>query len=158
MKLTLLSAIALITALNIGGCEGPVRQSSAYKVEVFAKGALISGVNGIHFGPDGYLYAASVIGSDISVIDTNAKRIVRRLGPADGVLGPDDVAFNKTGDFYWTTILTGAVSGFRDGGELVRQQILVLERTLLPSLMMEGYSRLSASLAMAFMRWTLRAN
>ena len=120
VKRNLLCAIALITALNIGGCEAPEGQSNAYKVEVFAKGALISGANGIHFGPDGYLYATSVIGSDISVIDVNAKRIVRRLGPADGVLGPDDVAFNDSGDFYWTTILTGAVSGFRNGGELVR--------------------------------------
>ena len=120
MKLTLLCLIALITTLSIGGCEAPEGQSSAYKVEVFAQGALISGVNGIHFGPDGYLYAASVIGSDISIIDINAKRIVRRLGPTDGVLGPDDVAFNQAGDLYWTTILTGEVSGFRDGDELVR--------------------------------------
>ena len=30
------------------------------------------------------------------------------------------MAFNQAGDFYWTTILTGEVSGFRDGDELVR--------------------------------------
>ena len=48
MKLTLLCLIALITTLSIGGCEAPEGQSSAYKVEVFAQGALISGVNGIH--------------------------------------------------------------------------------------------------------------
>ena len=48
-------------------------------VELFTSGANISGVNGIHFGPDGYLYATSVIGSDISVVDTNNKRILKRL-------------------------------------------------------------------------------
>ena len=36
-------------------------------IEVFVSGAEIAGVNGIHFGPDGYLYAASVTGSDISL-------------------------------------------------------------------------------------------
>ena len=49
------------------------------KVELFTEGAKISGVNGIHFGPDGYLYATSVIGSDISVVDTDNKTIVKRL-------------------------------------------------------------------------------
>ena len=60
-------------------------------IELFASGAKISGVNGIHFGPDGYLYAASVIGSDISVVDTDTKKIIKRYGPEQGVFGPDDV-------------------------------------------------------------------
>ena len=58
VKLTFLYGlygIALTTALNIGGCEAPEGQSSAYKVELFVKGALISGASGIHFWPDGYL-------------------------------------------------------------------------------------------------------
>ena len=45
-------------------------------VTLFKSGAEISGVNGIHFGPDGLLYATSVIGSTISVVDTQAKKIV----------------------------------------------------------------------------------
>ena len=47
------------------------------KLEVFVSGAEIAGVNGIIFGPDGYLYATSVIGSDISVVDTENKKIVK---------------------------------------------------------------------------------
>ena len=39
------------------------------------------------FGPDGYLYATSVIGSDISVVDTENKKIVKRYGLEDGVIG-----------------------------------------------------------------------
>ena len=89
------------------------------KVELFTEGAKISGVNGIHFGPDGYLYATSVIGSDISVVDTDNKTIVKRYGPKEGVFGPDDVAFNDKGEFYWTTILTGEVAGFNIQGEKV---------------------------------------
>jgi sugar lactone lactonase YvrE len=86
---------------------------------LFKSGAKISGVNGIHFGPDGLLYAASVIGSTISVVDTQAKKIVSEYGPAQGVFGPDDVAFNSEGDFYWTSILTGQVAGFLSDGTLV---------------------------------------
>ena len=40
---------------------------------LFKSGAEISGVNGIHFGPNGLLHATSVIGSTISVVDTQAK-------------------------------------------------------------------------------------
>ena len=59
---------------------------SSSNVELFSSGAKISGVNGIHFGPDGFLYATSVIGSDISVVDTKSKKIIKRYGPEDGVL------------------------------------------------------------------------
>ena len=48
-------------------------------LEEFVTGAKIAGVNGIHFGPDGMLYAASVIGSDISVINTETGEIINLL-------------------------------------------------------------------------------
>ena len=54
------------------GCSDEIVQSPAAEAELFLSGAKISGVNGIHFGPDGYLYATSVIGLDISVVDTAA--------------------------------------------------------------------------------------
>ena len=88
-------------------------------MEAFVTGAKIAGVNGIHFGPDGLLYAASVAGSDISVIDTNAKKIIKTYGLSDGVIGPDDIAFNSKGEFYWTSILTGEVAGFDVNGNKV---------------------------------------
>ena len=109
------SAAAFVSLIFIG-CSGEPPQPSAAKAELFLEGARISGVNGIHFGPDGYLYATSVIGSDISVVDTTAKEIIKRYGPAEGVFGPDDVAFNAKGDFYWTSILTGEVAGFKSNG------------------------------------------
>ena len=70
------------------------------ELETFITGAEIAGVNGMHFGPDGYLYAASVIGSDITVIDTEHKNIVKRYGLSEGVIGPDDVAFNSKGGVF----------------------------------------------------------
>ena len=52
-------------------------KSDDNKIELFVSGAQIAGVNGMHFGPDGLLYAASVIGSDISLVDTETKKIIR---------------------------------------------------------------------------------
>ena len=80
----------------MGGCSS----NNNEKLETFITGAEIAGVNGMHFGPDGYLYAASVIGSDITVIDTENKNIIKRYGLSEGVIGPDDVAFNSKGEFF----------------------------------------------------------
>ena len=92
--------------------------------EVIATGANISGANGIHFGPDGLLYVASVIGSDLTVIDPETGAEVKRFTAADGVIGPDDVAFASDGSFYWTSILTGEVAGFDvDGNKVVAAQL-----------------------------------
>ncbi|MEO1660210.1 MAG: hypothetical protein AAFR51_04420 [Pseudomonadota bacterium] len=87
--------------------------------EVIATGANISGANGIHFGPDGLLYITSVIGSDLTVIDPDTGEEVKRFSAADGVIGPDDVAFASDGSYYWTSILTGEVAGFNPAGEKV---------------------------------------
>ena len=93
-------------------------------LEVFATGANIAGSNGIHFGPDGLLYVASVIGSDLTVINPETGAEVKRFTAADGVIGPDDVAFASDGSVYWTSILTGEVAGFDvDGNKVVSAQL-----------------------------------
>ena len=94
-------------------------KSNNNKLELFVSGAQIAGVNGMHFGPDGHLYAASVVGSDISIIDINKKAIIKRFDLSDGVIGPDDIAFNSKGEFYWTSIFTGEVAGFDINGNKV---------------------------------------
>lgn len=88
-------------------------------LETIATGANIAGANGIHFGPDGLLYITSVIGSDLTVIDPDSGAEQRRYTAADGVIGPDDVAFASDGSVYWTSILTGEVAGFNSDGEKV---------------------------------------
>jgi sugar lactone lactonase YvrE len=84
---------------------------------VLVSGAAISGANGLHFGPDGLLYVASVIGSEIVVLDPKTGEVKRRI--RQGVKNPDDVAFNRDGDLYWTSILSGEVTGLRPDGSLV---------------------------------------
>lgn len=89
------------------------------KLQVIATGADIAGTNGIHFGPDGLLYITSVIGSDLTVIDPETGAVVKHFTAADGVIGPDDVAFASDGSYYWTSILTGEVAGFNTAGEKI---------------------------------------
>lgn len=86
---------------------------------VLATGADIAGANGIHFSPDNLLYIASVLGSNITVINPETGEIIRQLGADQGVIGPDDIAFMPDGAFYWTSILTGEVAGFTASGDRV---------------------------------------
>lgn len=121
----------LMASLFLAGCgqttvpDGDTSDTSAGSVtesptlEVIATGANIAGANGIHFGPDGLLYITSVIGSDLTVINPDTGAEVKRYTAADGVIGPDDVAFASDGSFYWTSILTGEVAGFNAEGERV---------------------------------------
>jgi sugar lactone lactonase YvrE len=114
----------LCLALLLSGCGQPDAPSRSTEVAspsltVLASGANIAGANGIIFSPEDQLYIASVVGSDITVIDPNSGEIVRRLGTADGVVGPDDIAFGPDGSYFWTSILTGEVAGFNKDGERV---------------------------------------
>ena len=86
---------------------------------LLATGARLSGANGLLFGPDGLLYVASVVGSEIVALDPDTGAIKKRLTRADGIDGPDDIAFAPDGTLYWTSILSGVVSGRRPDGTLV---------------------------------------
>ncbi|HJP49566.1 MAG: hypothetical protein QGH99_01765 [Pseudomonadales bacterium] len=84
-----------------------------------ATGADIAGTNGLHFSPDGRLYVASVLGSDLTIIDPGTGEVLKKLSSAEGVAGPDDVAFSSDGSFFWTSILTGEVAGINAAGERI---------------------------------------
>ena len=86
---------------------------------LLVSGAKLSGANGLLFGPDGLLYVASVVGSEIVALDPDTGAIKKRLTRADGIDGPDDIAFAPDGTLYWTSILSGVVSGRRPDGTLV---------------------------------------
>lgn len=115
---------ALAGLLLAAGCDSvdPGSTSAeipAARADVLVTGAGISGANGLLVGPDGLLYVASVLGSEIVVLDPESGTVQRRLTAADGVLGPDDLAFAPDGALYWTSILSGEVAGFTATGERV---------------------------------------
>lgn len=93
--------------------------ASVRRAEILVTGATISGANGLDFGPDGLLYVASVIGSEIVVMDPRDGTVRRRMTTLDGVAGPDDLAFGPDGSMFWTSILTGEVVGFDAAGKRV---------------------------------------
>ena len=85
---------------DAGGPEG---------VSVLAQGGPFHGVNGIHFGPDGLLYVASVVTPAVAAIDPESGEILELWGQAEGVQSPDDIAFGPDGSAYWTDIAHGTV-------------------------------------------------
>ncbi len=110
----------LLTSCDNGQQTEQVHEvASAPTLTTLATGADIAGANGILFSPDGLLYIASVLGSSITIIDPDSGEIIKQLGAADGVIGPDDLAFADDGAFFWTSILTGEVGGFNKEGEKV---------------------------------------
>lgn len=65
------------------------------------------GVQGIAFGPDGALYAASVAGHSIFRIDIATGAITTFIGPPEA--SADDLAFAPDGTVVWTNISEGTV-------------------------------------------------
>lgn len=94
----------------------------SYDLETFITGAALAGANGIDIGPDGNLYIASVNGQEIVVMNKHTGEIINRFGPANGVLGPDDLVFGPDGTLYWTDILTGFVGRMTMDGQLLGYQ------------------------------------
>jgi sugar lactone lactonase YvrE len=78
-------------------------------ITVLAQGGPFHGVNGIHFGPDGLLYLASVVTPAVAAVDPDSGEILELWGEAEGVLSPDDIAFAPDGSAYWTDIAHGTV-------------------------------------------------
>ena len=121
------AVLVAILGLCLGGCGEPTpatEQTHATPAmnaapAVLVTGAKISGANGMAFSKDGLLYVASVLGSEMIVLNPDTGQVVKRFTRADGVEGPDDVAFAADGAFYWTSILTGEVAGFRADGSRV---------------------------------------
>ena len=118
---------AALCCLMAVGCAEPdsviktsnIELASPIKVEIIATGAQIAGANGMALGPDGMLYVASVLGSNITVLDPDSGDVQRVYGASEGVIGPDDVAFSSDGAWYWTSIMTGEVAGFTVAGDKV---------------------------------------
>ena len=81
----------------------------------------LNGPNGVYVGPDGNVYAASVIGDEITVHDPRTGEILDRIGPERGVNGPDDLFITDDGTIYWTEILGGNVGMLKPDGSFRTQ-------------------------------------
>jgi len=96
---------------------------SSWKIKILVQGTPIHGANGIYFDKNDLLYVASVTGRDIQVMDRESGEILRRIGPEQGVEGPDDLIFGPDGSVYWTSILTGEIGRLSPNGIKTGQMV-----------------------------------
>ncbi|WP_437734386.1 hypothetical protein [Sorangium sp. So ce1335] len=100
-----------------------VASTAHAKRSVLVEGARLHGTNGMNVGPDGKLYIASFLGSEIAVVNRKSGAIVRRLDASDGVDGPDDLTFGPDGSLYWTSLMTGNVVRRSPSGDITQQHV-----------------------------------
>ena len=94
----------------------PIVTEPEFTVEQIVEGSGFHTLNGVAFGPDGRLFAASVLGEGIFALDLKTNAIKSIVGPPIG--GGDDLAFGPNGDMIWTAFLEGIVRMKRVNGEI----------------------------------------
>ena len=95
---------------------GGIIVETGFVVEQIVEGSGFHTVNGVAFGPDGRLFAASVAGESIFALDIGTGAIESIVGPPAGEA--DDLAFSPGGDMIWTAFLEGVVRVRSVGGEI----------------------------------------
>lgn len=93
----------------------------SHREPVFAyplvKGAALSSTNGVYVNDRDELFVTSVVGRSITQLNPRSGRVIRTLGPAQGVEAPDDLVFDHAGNLYWTAFLTGEIGRLTPDGE-----------------------------------------
>lgn len=68
------------------------------------------GANGLRTGPDGRIYIAQLVGSQISALDVGTGQLETISAKGGDIIAPDDVAFDPRGNLYVTEYYDGRVS------------------------------------------------
>jgi sugar lactone lactonase YvrE len=102
MRLLAASVCLVLWVGNAASAAAP-----RYKLDVLGEGSPMHGIQGVAFGPDGALYAASTAGRSLYRIDTITGAITTYVGPPEA--SADDLAFGPDGMVAWTNIVEGVV-------------------------------------------------
>jgi sugar lactone lactonase YvrE len=98
--------------ISVAGAKGP-----QFDAAVLVEGAENRGsANGLGFDAAGRLHIANVFGNGITIVDPDTGTVEQRLGPAEGVFVPDDLAFAPDGSLWFTNPAVGTVSVIPPGG------------------------------------------
>lgn len=105
------------TALH-GAEAGTARLASGWRLERVTPASQLFGANGMQFGPDGRLYIAQAMGSQVTAIDTLTAALDHIAPNGQAIIGPDDVAFDADGNLYATEVMSARVSRRRPDGRV----------------------------------------
>src|ERR1700760_2214068 len=102
---------------STAGTDGMPRAAAAWSATRVAGPSSLRCANGFNVGPDGALYVAQLYGSCISRVDpdTGATTTVWPQS-LDGLIGPDDIAFDTRGVMYVSDMSRGAVRALTPKG------------------------------------------
>ena len=107
----------MLEASGRNSVSEPAIIAEGWQAHRLTKPSRLFGANGMRTGTDGRIYVAQVAGSAVSAIDPDSGE-VDVISPMGGaIVGPDDLAFDEHGNFYFTEITEGRVSMLTPGGE-----------------------------------------
>ena len=92
-----------------------IRAEGDWSVKHVSSGRGLSGANGCRFGPDGALYNASAFGSELARVDIDTGELTIVSPRGDGIVSPDDLAFDSAGILYVSECMDARVTAFQDG-------------------------------------------
>lgn len=86
------------------------RVAAGWRLTRLTPASSLFGANGMQFGPDGRLYVAQAMGSQITAIDTTTGDLEVIAANGGPITGPDDVAFDSDGNLYATEVMSARVT------------------------------------------------
>ena len=88
----------------------PPGLAEGWSLERVTPPSRLFGANGLRTGPDGRIYVAQLVGSQISALDIGTGRLETITAKGGDIIAPDDVAFDSRGNLYVTEYYDGRVS------------------------------------------------
>jgi sugar lactone lactonase YvrE len=90
------------------GAKTP-KVAEGWKLDRLTPVSRLYAANGMRIGPDGRLYVAECVGSQVSAVDTETGDTEIIVQSSDTV-SPDDLAFDERGNLYITEYMAGRIS------------------------------------------------
>lgn len=88
----------------------PTSLAPGWSLERLTPPSRLFGANGLRTGPDGRIYVAQVVGSQVSAVDIQTGQVQTVSAKGGDIIAPDDVAFDPHGNMIATEPMDGRVS------------------------------------------------